>query len=92
VIKIGQVEDALVAAEPVIETAALRDREYVTRRWNEHATAGRRALLRLAWSEIHLVKATSPGGKFGTDRIVFLSYTAPATNPDWAALYYGPKS
>jgi site-specific DNA recombinase len=69
--KIAQTEDAILAAEPVIDTTALRDRDYITQRWAEHAPDGRRALLRLAWSQIHLHKAKQPGGPFGENRISY---------------------
>ena len=75
--KIGQAQDAIVAVEPRIETGALLDRDYVVRRWEEHAPAGRRDLLRLAWSEILLVKAAKSGGAFGEGRIVYCSVSAP---------------
>jgi site-specific DNA recombinase len=68
---IARTEDAILAAEPTIDTTPLHDRDYLTRRWSEHAPDGRRALLRLAWSEIHLHKAKQPGGPFGEDRISY---------------------
>jgi hypothetical protein len=71
----------IAAAEPSINTTPLRDRSYVTRRWAEHTTAARRALLRMAWSEIHLIKAARPGGSFGEGRIVYYPYTALAELP-----------
>jgi hypothetical protein len=76
--KIAQTEDAILAAEPAIDTTALRDRDYITQRWSEHAPDGRRALLRLAWSEIHLHKAKQPGGPFGDNRISYHPSTYPS--------------
>lgn len=70
-LKIGQVQDAIQAVEPSIDTKPLLDSEYVVRRWNDHAPAGQRELLRLAWSEILLVKSSKPGGAFGEGRIVY---------------------
>ena len=69
-IKIAQTQDALSAIEPRIDTRRLLDRGYAITRWNEHAAAGRRDLLRLAWSQMLLVKAVKLGGSFGEGRIV----------------------
>jgi hypothetical protein len=91
-LKITQTEDAIAAAEPTLDTTRLRDRDYVAQRWTEHAPAGRRALLRLAWSEIHLAKATRPGGSFGEDRIAYYPYTTPNPDRSWPALLYGTPS
>jgi hypothetical protein len=82
ILKVGQIEGAIAAAEPAIDTTALGDSDYVTRRWAEHALEGLRALLRLAWSEIHLVKASKPGGSFGDGRIVYYPYTTPRPGGD----------
>ena len=71
-IKIAQTQDALSAIEPRIDTRRLLDRDYAIRRWNEHAAAGHRDLLRLAWSHMLLVKAVKPGGSFGEGRIVYV--------------------
>ena len=71
-IKIAQTQDALTAIEPRIDTRGLLDRDYAITRWNEHAAAGRRDLLRLAWSQILLVKAAKPGGSFGQGRIAYV--------------------
>jgi hypothetical protein len=88
-LKVTQTEDAIATAEPTLDTTRLRDRDYVARRWAAHAPAGRRALLRLAWSEIHLAKATRPGGSFGEGRIAYYPCTTPNPDGSWPALLYG---
>jgi site-specific DNA recombinase len=70
-LKIAQTEATLATAEPTINTTLLRDRDYVTQRWSQHAPDGRRDLLRLAWDRILLHKAKQPGGHFGEDRISY---------------------
>jgi hypothetical protein len=91
-VKMHQIEDAVRVAEPVFNTAPLRDRDYIKRRWDEHAAAARRALLRLAWSEISLVKAAHRGGPFGDGRIIYHPYAATDAREPWPQLLYGPAT
>jgi NB-ARC domain len=69
--QIAQTEQAILAAEPATDTAPLRNRDYVVAQWSEHQAPARRALLRLAWTEIALHKAAHRGGPSGEGRISY---------------------
>jgi hypothetical protein len=72
-LRIDRIERALSEMEPQIDVTPLRDEEFVRARWGEHIANGRRHLLRMAWAEIHIVKAKTPGGQFGEGRIRYVA-------------------
>jgi hypothetical protein len=71
---IGQLERAVLAAEPELDTVPMRDRDFATRRWDALAVEGRRELVRFAWGQILLVKAAKRGGAFGEGRIIYVPH------------------
>jgi site-specific DNA recombinase len=77
---VAETEAKLAEIEPVIDTGALSDPEFVARQWSNEAPDGRRALLRLAWSKILVAKASSRGGWFDPARISYLPLTSAAAS------------
>lgn len=69
--RIARLEAQLAETRHEIDSSALDDADGVARRWERESYDGRRALLRLAWSRILIVKASIRGGHFDERRIVY---------------------
>ena len=73
-LRISRTQAALDAMQPEVDTSSLFDEQFVRARWDEHVANGRRDLLRLAWAEIRVAKASRSGERFGDDRISYVPH------------------